>query len=62
MAKMVKIALIAVYKFYNTSIAAKGACRTTCKIQNGRYLAPKWLTESGKVLIPRFLGLLSNLR
>ena len=50
----------------NTSLAAKGALghrlqhRTAYKIQNGRQGAPKWPTGSGKVSIPRFLGVLSN--
>ena len=53
---------------YNTSLAAPGALahrlqrRTACKIQNGRQWAPKWPTGSGKVSIPRFLGILSNFR
>ena len=52
----------------NTSLAAKGALahrlqrRTTCKIQYGRQRTPKWPTGSGKVSIPRFLGVLSNFR
>ena len=52
----------------NTSLSAKGALahrlqpRTACKIQNGRQVAPKWRTGSGKVSTPRFLGILSNFR
>ena len=52
----------------NTSLAAKAALahrlqrRNACKIQNGRQGAPKWLTGSGKVSIPKFLGILSNFR
>ena len=44
----------------NRKIAAPGALahrlqrRTACKIQNGYQWAPKWLTGSGKVSIPRF--------
>ena len=50
----------------NTSLAAPGALahrlqrRSACKIQNGHQWAPKWLTGSGKVSTPRFLGILSN--
>ena len=52
----------------NTRLVAKGALahrlqrRTACKVQNGRQGAPKWLTGSGKVSTPRFLGVLSNFR
>ena len=55
-------------EFQNTSLVAKGALAhrlqrlTACKIQNGRQGAPKWLTGSGKVSTPRFLGVLSNFR
>ena len=61
-----KIKIMRKDKNRNTSIVAKGAlahrlqCRTACKIQNGRQGAPKWLTGSGKVSTPRFLGILSN--
>ena len=50
----------------NTSLVAKGALvprlqrRTACKIKNGRQGALKWLTGSGKMSNPRFLGILNN--
>ena len=52
----------------NTSLAVPGALahrlqrRTAFKIQNGHQWVPKWLTGSGKGVIPRFLGILSNFR
>ena len=55
-----------IFDINNTSLAAKGALanrlkrRTACKIQNGRQGAPKWPTGLGKVLTPRFWGILSN--
>ena len=52
----------------NTSLAAKGTLanrlqrRTACKIKKGRQGAPKWQRGSGKVSIPKFLGVISNFR
>ena len=49
----------------NTSLAAPGALThrlQRCKIRNGCQWAPKWLTWSGNVSNPRFLGITSNFR